>query len=303
MYIGNIWVESDSGGYYVKGVHEPLVDERTFHNVQAALDETLDKKNFTKAKAFKPELHLRGLLLCDSCGGHLTGSASKARNGEHHHYYHCNHYGAVRVRAAEAHRRIEAILSELKVNSGAVKLYEKMVRQLMGKEVQKKRPTTKIQEEITQNEQRLKNIQDDYADRLLDLDTFQHSRARYQAQIKKLREELESTKEQITDVQKLLKKGLHLLHQLPEFYQKSSVDVKRELLGSIFPEKLLISKTKCRTTKINSAVLLITATDKGFKGNENGELLKNVELSGGVEDNGVEPMTSCMPCKRSSQLS
>lgn len=31
--------------------------------------------------------------------------------------------------------------------------------------------------------------------------------------------------------------------------------------------------------------------------------LQNLELSGIVEDIGVEPTTSCMPCKRSSQLS
>jgi hypothetical protein len=282
-------VQSEGGGFYVKGVHPPLIEEALFHRAQERLEAHLQKKNFTKAKAFKPELHLRGLLLCDNCGEHLTGSASKARNGEHHHYYHCNHCGEVRVRAADTHQRMEAILGEFKIKQGAVKLYEKMVKGLLANEVKKKRPLTKIQEEIAQNEQRLKNIQDDFADRLIDIDTYQHSKARYQGELKKLNEELGSLKEGNTDVQKLLKKGLHLLQQLPQFYQKSSVEVKRELLGSIFPEKLLISKTKSRTTKINSAVLLITATDKDLSENENGQLYKNVELSGSVEVTGVEP--------------
>ncbi len=56
-------------------------------------------------------------------------------------------------------------------------------------------------------------------------------------------------------------------------------------------------------TKIKKAVLLITATGKGLDGYKKGQLLKNVELSGQVENTGVEPVTSCMPCKRSSQLS
>jgi hypothetical protein len=33
-----------------------------------------------------------------------------------------------------------------------------------------------------------------------------------------------------------------------------------------FPEKLTISETTSRTPKINEAVLLISATDKGFSG-------------------------------------
>ncbi|RYZ28825.1 MAG: recombinase family protein, partial [Sphingobacteriales bacterium] len=171
VYIGNIWVQSEGGGYSVKGVHPPLVEEALFLRVQERLEAHLQKKNFTKAKAFKPELHLRGLLLCDNCGEHLTGSASKARNGERHHYYHCNHCGQVRVRAAATHQHMEAILGEFQVKAGAVKLYEKMVKSLLAKEVQKKRPLSKIQEEMRQNEQRLKNIQDDFADRLIDVDT------------------------------------------------------------------------------------------------------------------------------------
>ena len=96
---------------------------------------------------------------------------------------------------------MEAILGEFQVKAGAVKLYEKMVKSLLAKKVQKKRPLAKIQEEISQNEQRLKNIQDDFADRLIDVDTYQQSKARYQTEIKKLNEELGKAKEGNTDIQ------------------------------------------------------------------------------------------------------
>ncbi|HVF81815.1 MAG TPA: hypothetical protein VM884_07775 [Flavisolibacter sp.] len=94
-----------------------------------------------------------------------------------------------------------------------------------------------------------------------------------------------------TEFQKYLKTGIHLLQKLPEFYQKSSVQVKRDVLGSIFPEKLTIGEKKCRTTKINEAVLLITATDKGFRGNKKGQPFKNLGLSRQVEPTGVEPVS------------
>jgi hypothetical protein len=75
------------------------------------------------------------------------------------------------------------------------------------------------------------------------------------------------------------------------------------MIGSIFPEKLFFDKNKSRTTKMNEAVRLIIKASKGFSENKKGQLFKNLELSGNVESIGVEPTTSCMPCKRSSQLS
>ena len=83
--------------------------------------------------------------------------------------------------------------------------------------------------------------------------------------------------------QKFLKTGIHLLNDLPTLYEKSNIEAKREVVCSIFPEKLTISEKGCRTLKINKAVLLIAATDKDFNENKNGQLFENLELSGQVE--------------------
>jgi site-specific DNA recombinase len=166
-----------------------------------------------------------------------------------------------------------------------------MVSKLLQREVQKQRPEAKIKEEIAQYVKRLSNMEDDFADRLIDLETFSKSKKRYQTEIEKLREELEQTTSKGPDVQRLLKKGIHVLQQLPQFYQNSSIEVKRDILGSIFPEKLKISENKCRTAKINEALLLISATDKGLSGQKKGQPYKNLELSAKVENTGVEPFT------------
>lgn len=124
VFIGNIWVRSESGGFYVKGLHPPLIDDATFAKVQERLQVHIQQKNISKVRTFQQELHLRGLLLCERCGCHLTGSASRGRNGQRHHYYHCNHCHQVRLRTEVLHQRIEAMLSEFTVRDQAVKLYE-----------------------------------------------------------------------------------------------------------------------------------------------------------------------------------
>ncbi len=68
-------------------------------------------------------------------------------------------------------------------------------------------------------------------------------------------------------------------------------------------DMLIFSKENCRTASLNKAILLIMNTDKGFGKQKTGELFRNLTYTGPVESIGVEPTTSCMPCKRSSQLS
>ncbi len=78
---------------------------------------------------------------------------------------------------------------------------------------------------------------------------------------------------------------------------------KRTLIGSIFPDKLTYFGNTYRTTLVQNNLGELLSIDKGFRGAEKEMAPISESHSASVEDNGVEPMTSCMPCKRSSQLS
>jgi hypothetical protein len=126
---------------------------------------------------------------------------------------------------------------------------------------------------------------------------------RYRLEIKSLMQELEYNKEDHSLYHQYMKAGIDLLSNIKQFYFNSDASIKRNLLCSIFPEKLFFSKEKSRTPRLNEAVRLILSTSKGFSQQKAGQLFKNLMLSGDVEVTGVEPVTFCMPCKRSSQLS
>jgi DNA invertase Pin-like site-specific DNA recombinase len=300
VYIGEIHVregKEKKGGYYVKGLHQPIIEQALFDKVQVHLEGNYKVQQVSKPKVFQEELHLRGLLLCDCCGKPMTGSASRSKNGTRHFYYHCNHCGNQRIRAERTHEIMKDILSELKVNQQAKKLYETMVKKLLHNKQTDTRPIAKIQADIKQLQSRLDALDDNLMDKVIDAAGYAKAKGRYTTELQKLQAELDSQGSTQSAFQKFLKTGIHLLEELPTFYEKSSLQTKREVVCSIFPEKIIIAEKKSRTPKINKAVLLITAMDKGLNGNKKGQLLKNVELSGQVEDNGVEPMTSCMPCK------
>jgi len=59
------------------------------------------QKKLVKAKSFKEKFLLRGIINCENHNANLTGSASRSKNGTHHHYYHCNHFFKARMRVTD----------------------------------------------------------------------------------------------------------------------------------------------------------------------------------------------------------
>jgi site-specific DNA recombinase len=49
-------------------------------------------------------------------------------------------------------------------------------------------------------------------------------------------------------------------------YNTADVSDKREIIGSIYPEKLTFNGERLRTTRLNEVVSLIYTLDKGFRG-------------------------------------
>ena len=194
-------------------------------------------------------------------------------------------------------------MDEISITKNAKVIYESIVKKMLSNEVSKKRPAEKIEGEIRQLELRIRNMEDNMADARIDAGTFNNSISRYKNTITTLTNELRAGNDKSSAYTDYLRKGIDLLSNYREFYSKADIQVKRKLLCSTFPNNLIFSREICRTPSINKAILLIISADKGFRKQKTGELFKNVTITGTVESIGVEPTTSCMPCKRSSQLS
>ena len=76
---------------------------------------------------------------------------------------------------------------------------------------------------------------------------------------------------------------------LDKSYLTGSTKKKRQIIGSIFPEKPCFDKKNSWTGRINEAVQLIYSLDKAFSENKNGQNHQNFELSSLVTPPGFEP--------------
>lgn len=69
---------------------------------------------------------------------------------------------------------------------------------------------------------------------------------------------------------------------LSTLYEEATVAQKRQIIGSIYPEKLTFDGFEYRTAKLNEAIQLIYTLDKGLQEIKNRKDDNNLCLSGWV---------------------
>ena len=79
------------------------------------------------------------------------------------------------------------------------------------------------------------------------------------------------------------------LSSLDKLYENASTETKREIIGSIYPEKLTFDGFHYRTARLNEAVELIYSLGNGFNENKNGQTEAIFDLSSEVPGTGFLP--------------
>ncbi len=306
MYKGKVIVpaEGDEPEMIIQGVHKGIVPEGLFNKVLEILNvkNAIRPRKNTNRK--RPELPLRGMLGCNGCGKNLTGSASRSKTGERYYYYHCNVCAHTRLRAELVNSTFEAILSILKFNAKATKLYEAITRDKISERKEKKRFNIPlIEKRIGELRSRMQHVQDEYSLGKIPSEDYLDMKNRFESERKQLEESISSHQSEDKEAKAKLLKCLNAISNLAKLYLVADLDKKQRIAGSIFPEKLFFDGNKCRTQRINEVIRRILMNPSVFSKKKAGQLSDYLVLSGCVETMGVEPTTSCMPCKRSSQLS
>lgn len=274
IYVGKIRIPAtpDEPETIVQGIHEPLISEQLFEKVQNVLSKREKKKNQPKFTKVREELPLRGILSCSNCGKHITGSASKSRTGDKHYYYHCMHCGKERFRADTANAEMEELLNTLQITGDVTPLFQEMLSEELGESVQdqakKKEQLTK---ELNKLNQQRENLQNTFLDGNLSAQDYTELKNRLTERITDVKVQLNTLKDQKNGFADQLKEYFNVLPNIVEWYRSSSVQEKKKLIGSIFPEKFQFVKNKVRTTKMNDVVALILKYTGRFEETKKGQ--------------------------------
>jgi site-specific DNA recombinase len=89
----------------------------------------------------------------------------------------------------------------------------------------------------------------------------------------------------------ILSTGIDSLINLQNLYKDGNIVKKREIIGSIYPEKLTFNGFSYRIARLNEAVRLIYSLDADFSRQKNRTRSKKIDLSCFVTSSGFKPET------------
>ncbi len=274
----------------VIGLHEPLISREVFDEVQDIISGR--KKNTPSKLTRKDELPLRGHLSCQRCGGKLTGSRSTSRNGSRIFYYHCQKGCKERFRADASNESFEEFLGSFVISEQVLGLYIEILKDVFGQgEVERNRQLKIIDDNIEKVKSRLYNLENNFLDEKIDVQDYQGMKRRLQSEIEELGDRKEEFTIEKTDLEKYFEYGSAFLYDMKKYYREAPLEIKQKIDGSIFPENLVFSENKYRTTQINKLLKILTLNINGLGEIKKGQEDKNINLSNMAPPAGLEPAT------------
>jgi site-specific DNA recombinase len=125
VYIG--MVQSKKWRETRRGLHRPIVDERTFKNVQLILK---GKKPIAAPyQRNRTEFPLRRFLRCSECVTPLTGGQSSSATGRKYAYYHCYKCRALKsLSTTEADQEFLKMLKRLRPDAAIVSKFPTILK-------------------------------------------------------------------------------------------------------------------------------------------------------------------------------
>lgn len=303
IYCGKIFIpkHKDEESHLVKGQHEPLVSESLFYDVQDVLDGR--KRHYRTKVVANAILPLRGFLICPDCGKMLTGSKSKGR-GKDYFYYHCYLGCNCRFRAELVNDKFSKELRKHTPSTKFEPLFTEFVQEAWHSQTGFVRDEKKhIIAQIRELEEKLTKARDWMFDNKIDTEDYRKMKSETAAKISRLEANLAEFSGEEINIDGLLSEGIANTFRLDSIYDNGDIIKKREVIGSMYPEKLTFDGNLVRTTRINEAVRIICSLDKACGGNKKGQNGGNSTLSCLVTASGFKPETPSSVVRYSIQLS
>jgi len=266
-YCGKILLKEykKEDAFTVEGLHPAIINTETFNNVQLVLKGKKQKK-IHKFSEIDKQLPLRGYLKCRQCGKLLTGSASRGGSGIRHYYYHCQPKCKERFKAEEANEMLERLFKEFVIKEDVKVLYKEILEETFsGERKNRELRLRNIKGELEKQSKRLESIEDKFIDDVIDLSMYKSMKNKIQKVINELQHETSQLKSMDKNLEEYLKRGISFMHGIDKFYAQASASVKKQIVGSIFPEKLVFSKNNYRTDFLDPLISLILSKHRAFK--------------------------------------
>ena len=290
LYYGGVFIKGykDEKEAVVSGIHQPIITKELFSKVQDVLDSKSNRYRI-KHKKINELFPLKGFVICPDCNKPLTASTSKGRT-KYYTYYHCFSPCNARYKLDIVDNWFEDFLKSITLDSNVQKLLLEVIKDKLSKDKQSNAIGPKHYQMINELENKLVKIQDMYIDDKIDKTAYEQSQKRFENQLSELKQK-EQTTQNTNDVFNTYRLAFNRLSSFENHYKNASVEDKRRLIGSIFPNNFQFENEGVRTADINPILFKISSINKAYRGKIKKDKSKKMNLSLMVGDEGFEPPT------------
>lgn len=219
-------------------------------------------------------LQLRGFIKCPRCGKLLTGSASRGHGGLYY-YYHCSASCGSRFKSQHANELFAGELKKYIPRSGMAEVFKLVINEVyLAKTKNQKDEIKNIKTELEQLNSRLAKARELLLSGDLDGADYKEIKSGYEKKIAFLEGRVLDLNKGTTSIAALLDKALNGLTKLDRLYAEADTKRKREIIGSMYPEKLTFDGMCYRTSRLNEAVELIYKLGESFSENKKDKPVK-----------------------------
>ena len=219
------------------GSHPPLVSRELWDAVQAAFSA------HEKPVYRKHNFAYKGLLICGSCGRHLTAELKKKR----YVYYHCAGEEACRktyIREEQLDEQVRALLASIAIPEDVKAwLLQGIAKSREEQRAYHQTVVEEIRTEIKEQELLMDRLYDDRLHRLIAEDFF---RQRFEVLEEKRRElTRDLTRHQHAEgaYMEVGSKLIELIAQAPQIFERADPEQRRELVGLLTSNRVLKGRT------------------------------------------------------------
>ena len=273
---------------WINGLHDAIIDSDLFDEVQYILS---GKKKPYKGNSKSDETPLIGHLICPECGRPLTGSGSTSRNKNIYHYYHCQRkYGCKHTQSANyLNDKFIKLLQNLEPKPSVLNLYERILEEEFNATIETREEDRKrLEKQIEETNRRIELVDKGWMDEVISDEKHKSMSKKLDNELLELKHRYNTILQIPSEYSRYLKFGVSLIGNISGFYKEADLLIKKKLVGSIFPEKLIFVNDNYRTTKTNAFLEFFTLNINNLGIKKGG---KFAALSTSAPESGLEPET------------
>jgi len=261
IYAGLIRVKADNKNpaCYVRGLHQPIVSEFIFWQVQEKLGGRKEVRRISVSDA----MPLRGTLQC-WCGRYMTGAYSKGKKHRYL-YYWCKEHRKANFSGRMLHEMLDQVLMLVSLPPERMKAILKSVRQKLEERTPTAQPVMDARRsQIMAVDVKIESLEEKYINGQIDFDAYQRWKPRLVEEKSSLETEYRSMLRRAASARNDKMKILSSIKNIHDIFDLCSPLYKQRLLRHMF--KSLVFKDSRFEIALNNSYFSSSLQDAGRLG-------------------------------------